>query len=137
MLEATMRDILFDTVIDGAVTGELAAKAGVDRPFVVHQMRRAIDMRQDQSAHILGVHIRHMEAAHIAVNFGDPFFNPIGFISCRRIFEAVPVVLVTEMVLITCHHDASFNVLAPDFAFGVPKTLKVISRRVMMPNTNQ
>ncbi len=66
VLEAASGDVFAGAVIDGAVSGELAAKAGVNGRFVGHEVRGAIDVRNDQAANVLGGDVGDVETANVA-----------------------------------------------------------------------
>ena len=67
VLEPAGGDIFTGTVVHGVVIGKFAAHTGVDRAFVGHQHRGAINVCYDQRANVLGVHVCHVERASDAV----------------------------------------------------------------------
>ena len=67
MLEAARGYILFGAVVDDAVAVKLAPNRGVDRSFVRHEMRGAIDVDDDQAAKLLGGDVGDVEAANVAL----------------------------------------------------------------------
>ena len=65
--ETSLADIFVSRVNNGGVTGELGADAGIDRAFVGHKVRGAIDVRDDQRAKSFGVGIGNVERAGVTV----------------------------------------------------------------------
>jgi hypothetical protein len=59
-------DILASRVNDAGMASELTANAGVDRAFVGHEVRSAIDIGNDQGAQSFCVHIGDMERTGVA-----------------------------------------------------------------------
>ncbi len=64
--KAAHANILTGRMNDGRVPCKLAANAGVDRAFVGHEVRSAIDIGNDQRAQSFGVHIGDMERTGVA-----------------------------------------------------------------------
>ena len=67
VLETARCDILAGAVVDRAVPVKFAAHAGVDRAFVGHKVRGAVNVGHDQSANVLGIDVGDMEAAGFAI----------------------------------------------------------------------
>ena len=67
MLEAAGGDVFLGAVVHDRVTVKLAAYAGVNGGFVGHQVCAAMDVGDDQAAHVLGIDVGDMERAGAAI----------------------------------------------------------------------
>ena len=67
VLEPARGDVLARGMIDAAMTVKLASYTGVDRAFVGHEMRGAVDVHNEQGADVRGRHVGDVEASDVAV----------------------------------------------------------------------
>ena len=69
MLVTAVFHIFLCAVIDGIVSAELAANAGVNRAFVGDKVRRAVNIGNDKGANGFGIDVGNVKAANMAFTF--------------------------------------------------------------------
>jgi len=67
VLEAARGDVFLGAVVHDRVTVELFAHAVIDRAFIGHEVRGAVDVGHDQSANVLGIDVGNVERTGVTV----------------------------------------------------------------------